>query len=361
MDVGQGDPLHVRAQVAGLDEFHVGEARAQVVGHRAFGDQRHPLRPFAFQPGAHGGGRADEVGLVLDLGRAFGMGDQARVEALARMPRLLRGELLVHFAAAVPQHQRDPGLLGDVVAEEAVGQEDHRVRAVLGGHRLNHLGGVGRGAAGVGLGLHLGAGVDVADHRRAGMAPAQSAHVGGGDRGRQRAAGLRVGDQHGLARSQDLGALGHEVDAGQHDQSGVAVGGGLGQGQRIAGDVGHAVEDLRRLVAVGHDHRAALALEAGDGVDPRQVQRPFQTGQQGFEPGPEFGVALLQFRVPAQAGAGLRRRRARAALSHCGGPRARRAAAGCRAAGRCAGPAAGLPRAGGRAGCARSGRARCRR
>src|SRR3546814_1213799 len=61
-----------------------------------------------------------------------------------------------------------------------------------------------------------------------------------------------------------------------HDQVAVAVCGGLRQAQRVTGDVGHAVEDLRRLVAVGHDHRAALALERVDLVDPGQVVRDFQ-------------------------------------------------------------------------------------
>ena len=277
------------------------------------------------------------------------MRDEARVEALARVPRLLAGELLVDLAAPVPQDQLDAGLLCDMAAEEGVGQEDHPVRTPFGRHRLDHLRGIGRGAAGVGFGLHRRAGVDVGDHGRGRVAVTQFAHVGGGDRGGERTARLEVRDQHGLAGRQDLRALGHEVHAGQHDQVGVAVGRGLRQRQRVAGDVGHAVEDFRRLVAVGHDHRAALALEDVDRVDPRQVQRPLQAGQQRLQARAEFGVPRFQLRAPARRG-----------LRH-GRPPAPRGRSGRRDAGRSAAPVARPPRACGRAGCARSARVRCRR
>ena len=57
---------------------------------------------------------------------------------------------------------------------------------------------------------------------------------------------------------QDLRRLRHEVDAGQHDDVGVGLRPLLGQGQRVAHDVGDAVEDLRRLVVVGQDDGVAF-------------------------------------------------------------------------------------------------------
>ena len=83
-----------------------------------------------------------------------------------------------------------------------------------------------------------------------------------------------VGDQDGLLRAQDLGRLGHEVDAGQDDHVGVGLRALLGERQRVAGDVGDAVEDLRRLVVVGEDDGVALPLQLADRVDVRGVDRP---------------------------------------------------------------------------------------
>ena len=45
----------------------------------------------------------------------------------------------------------------------------------------------------------------------------------GGDRVGQRAAGVEVGDQHGLVRAQDRGGLGHEVHAAERDHRRVGA------------------------------------------------------------------------------------------------------------------------------------------
>ena len=168
------------------------------------------------------------------------MRDQFRAKGFAGMPRLAPGEFLVHFAGAVPQHQLDPGLRRHPIAEITVRQEDD----LFGTHCFDNLHGIGRCAAGVGFSLDLGRGVDVADHRHARMARAQGAHVGGGDRGGQGTTGFEIRNQHALVRSQQLGAFSHEVDATHDDQVALAAGGGLGQCQRVAGDVGNTVEDL---------------------------------------------------------------------------------------------------------------------
>ena len=44
-NLGERDPLHVRAEIAGLDHFDIGQFRLHIVGHRAFGDHHHALAP----------------------------------------------------------------------------------------------------------------------------------------------------------------------------------------------------------------------------------------------------------------------------------------------------------------------------
>ena len=85
----------------------------------------------------------------------------------------------------------------------------------------------------------------------------------GGDRIRQRAAGVGVGDQHALVGTQDRGRLGHEVHTAEDDRVAVGLGRALRQPQRIA-DVISDVLDLRELVVVGEDHGVALVRERPD-------------------------------------------------------------------------------------------------
>ena len=119
------------------------------------------------------------------------------------------------------------------------------------------------GAADVGLGLHLGGGVHVGDDDGAGVLGLPGAQLVGGDRVGQRAAGVRVGDQHGLLGRQDLRRLGHEVDAGEDDRGGVAGRGDPGEGEGVAHVVGDVL-DLRRLVVVRQDDGVALGGEPAD-------------------------------------------------------------------------------------------------
>ena len=74
------------------------------------------------------------------------------------------------------------------------------------------------------------------------------------------AARLEVGDHDGLVGIEDLGRLGHEVDAAEGDHFAVGLLGGLGQLEGIAHHVGEVLE-LVLLVVVGEDDRVALALE----------------------------------------------------------------------------------------------------
>ena len=71
----------------------------------------------------------------------------------------------------------------------------------------------------------------------------------------------RSGISTRLVGIEELGGLGHEVHAGQHDHLGIDRHGLAGQRQAVADDVGDAVEDLRRLVVVRQDDGVPLALQ----------------------------------------------------------------------------------------------------
>ena len=152
----------------------------------------------------------------------------------------------------------------DVGAEPHVGAEqDLDVLAVLGADVLDDLDRVRGGAAVVGLGLHLGGGVDVHDDDGAGVLGLPFAQLVGGDRIRERAAGVEVGDQDGLLGREHRRGLGHEVDAAEGDHLGVGGGRLARELQRVAGEVGDLL-DLRHLVVVGEDHRVARGGELAD-------------------------------------------------------------------------------------------------
>ncbi len=102
--------------------------------------------------------------------------------------------------------------------------------------------------------------------------------VGGGDRGGKRAAGAAVGDQDGLLRIEELGCLGHEMDATLDDGVGLDPRGLDRQLQAVAHDVGDPVIDLRRLVIVGEDDSVLLAFQLVDLEDQRRIERPFDLG-----------------------------------------------------------------------------------
>ena len=118
-------------------------------------------------------------------------------------------------------------------------------------------------------------------------------HVG------HRAAGGQVGQDDLLVRrAEDVGALGHEVDAAEDDEvGGVLAGGELRELQRVAGVVGE-LDDLVALVVVAEDDEAVAERGLGGGdadvqLGVRQTEiglrqrlalaepRPFVVGQDG--------------------------------------------------------------------------------
>ena len=92
-------------------------------------------------------------------------------------------------------------------------------------------------------------------------------HVG------HRAAGGEVGQHHLLVvGGEDVGGLGHEVHAAEHDVVGLgALGGLLRELERVAGDVGE-LDDLVALVVVAEDEDLRAELVLG-GPGPRDQRR----------------------------------------------------------------------------------------
>ena len=64
--------------------------------------------------------------------------------------------------------------------------------------------------------------------------------------------------------------------AGQDDDVGIRLCRALRQRQRIADDVGDAVEDLRRLIIVREEDGVTLALQPVDRINQRRMDRPFE-------------------------------------------------------------------------------------
>ena len=155
-----------------------------------------------------------------------------------------------------------------VGAEELVGAEQHL--GVL-GDRRDDVDGVRRRAADVGLGLHRRGRVDVADDDGAGVLGLPRPQLLGGDRLGQAAPGAFVGDQHRLVVAEDLGRLGHEVDAAEHDRRRLGLRRDPGQAERVADVVGDVL-DLGELVVVGEDHGIALPGELADLLSPVRRQ-----------------------------------------------------------------------------------------
>ncbi len=234
------------------------------------------MRAIAADIVDQGRGRAGEVRFRDDLGRAFGM-RQHHDAGMGRavVADLGGGEPLMHLAGAFPGDDLHAGQVRDVLREVLVRDHDHGVGAEFARDLLDHGDGIGRGAADVTLGFHLGRGVHIGHDRQAGIFLAEQAHIGASDRGRQRTAGARIGDQHGLVGRKDLRGLRHEMHAGLHDDLRIGARRLAREGEGVADEIGNAVENLRRHVVVAEDDRIPLALQAIDLGDQRREDRPF--------------------------------------------------------------------------------------
>ncbi len=190
--------------------------------------------------------------------------------ARAIFAQLVRGEALMHLAVALPGDDLHRRLRRHPAGEKLVGDEDHLVDA----EALHHLHRVRRGATDVALRLHVGGGVDIGDDRHAGETLAQEADVLAGDRGGERAAGTQIRNQHDLVGVQEFRGLGHEVDAGLHDDAGLGLGGLARELQRVADEIGDAIINLGRLVIMREDDGVARLLRLVDRLHIGREERP---------------------------------------------------------------------------------------
>ena len=223
------------------------------------GRRDHPARRQDLRAGLGHDAGDDEVqrargAAALGVDEQLGVGSSA-TRALSSAP--LMPAWTWHSPIQMCMFSR-PGDPLHVGAEELIGAEQH---VAVGGDRRDDLDGVRRRAADVGLGLHRGRRVDVADDDGAGMLGLPRPELVGGDRLGEAAPGPLVGDQHRLVVAEDLGRLGHEVHAAEHDRRRVDLGGDPRQPERVAGVVGDVL-DLGELVVVGEDHGVAARRPA---------------------------------------------------------------------------------------------------
>ena len=133
------------------------------------------------------------------------------------------------------------------------------------------------------LGLHRRGGIDVSHDRHARMTLPQKLNIRRRDRRGERAPGFEVRDQHGLFRVQQLGGLGHEVDAGEHDHIRIGACRLAGQCQAVTDDIGDGMENVGGLVVVREDDRIALLFELENRCDVIGQQGPFERRNMPFE------------------------------------------------------------------------------
>ena len=206
--------------------------------------------------------RTHEIGQATDVAGALGVDQHEGVGMLASsLVNLLGQNPVVRRAVARPEDQFAIELLRNVVAQALVGHEEHRH---LSGDRLDHAHRVGAGAADVAQGLGLGAGVDVADDLGFRMPSLGLGELPRGNHVGHRAPRVGVGNEHRAVGVDELGRLGHEGDAAQDDCLGRFDRGRLlGQGQRVAHEVGNVLH-CARLVVVSHDDGMPLVFQLGD-------------------------------------------------------------------------------------------------
>ena len=110
--------------------------------------------------------------------------------------------------------------------------------------------------------------VDDVDAHLGELAPGDLELIAGGHVG-HRAAGGEIGqDDFLVRRAQDVGALGHEVDAAEDDELRLAArGDGARELQRVADEVGE-LDHFVALIVVAEDHEPIAERPLGGG-DPR--------------------------------------------------------------------------------------------
>lgn len=263
---------HVRAFVAGAGDPRnpmvvvLGETLLQLPHHVRFrGDQK----VGRFREGSdfsdHRFGPTCEIAVGKDVGRALGVGQgDGFGHLLFHGDQVAHAEDFVDHAGAVPENHFAPGDLLEVVPQVAIGDEED---FILFGNTTDDLFGVAAGYDPIGKRLHFGGGVDVGDGLE--LAPIDAEHFLIAGEFVRRAAirkaapGFHVGQEYDLFGIEDLGRLGHEMDATENDHRGLDLGGRAGQSQTVACIVGDFL-DFPLLVVVGKNGRAFFFFQPQD-------------------------------------------------------------------------------------------------
>ena len=206
-------------------------------------------------------GRADIVGVVDDGRRAFGVGGDGRLRVLLfQLEQFGFRKSLVDDAHTGPQQHLAVELARQVAAEVPVGPEDDLLFGRdLGKDRL----GAGGGDDHVGQRLHLGRTIDVGQRDVIGVGFAEGAELFGRAAVFKAAPRVHVGQDHDLVGREDLGGIGHELDAAKGDHVGVGRRRLAAEFEAVAHEVGNVL-DVRRLVIMRKDHRVAFFAQAVD-------------------------------------------------------------------------------------------------
>ena len=251
-------PGHVLLQP--VDDPRLGGDQEALL-RRLLGELDHPLRGQDVRP-------AVREGHALARAAALRVDEQLRVGRLG-LPAVDvgRADAGVDVALAEPDVELAARDLLEPHPEEHVRAEQD---LLVGRDRLDDRLRVPGRAAVVGLGLDLRGRVHVGDDDGSRMLGLPGAELVGRDRGGERAAGVRVRDQHRLVGREDRRGLGHEVHAAEDDRLGLGGRCLAGQAERVADVIGHVLH-FGHLVVVGEDHGTALArqglhlfLHAGD-------------------------------------------------------------------------------------------------
>ena len=216
-------------------------------------------------------GRADMVGMIDDVRRAFGMRRDRRVGVLGlELQQLGLAERLVDDADARPQQHLAPHLAREIAAEVAVGAEDDLL--VLRDLVEDDLR-ARRGDDDVAERFHRRRAVDVGQRDMVRVRGAEGRELVGRAAVLEAASGVHVGQDDGLLRREDFRRLRHEANAAEGDHLGVGLRRLARQIEAVADEV-REVLDLRLLVIMREDHRVALAfqpLDLGEQVEASQI------------------------------------------------------------------------------------------
>ena len=179
---------------------------------------------------------------------------------LAEFEKRVVGPLDVDVTEAAPEGHRAAGLFHDPGTEIFVG---HEKQIFIFGSGVDDFDGVAAGADDVAESFYFGAAIDVGDGVEIRIGRLERAQAFGRATRFERTPGVLVRKDHGFGGVQDLGGLGHEVDAAEDDDIRFCFCGLLGEAERIADVIGDIL-DFADLIIVRENDRVQLFLEFDD-------------------------------------------------------------------------------------------------